>query len=127
MSDSDIKITDLAPTDLLELFPEAKLTMRDRLPTSMLLLYTILNINKAIKDIKYSTEELREAILGLVAMVPDTLRDEQFTEDLDRATQPIIIDVRPAFCGVKASFQYCERKSIPAYLKVPQLNYFDMY
>ena len=49
-----IDLTDLAPSasDLFEMFPEAKLTMRDRLPTNILLLYTFLNINKNIKDNK---------------------------------------------------------------------------
>ena len=55
----DIKLTDLAPAELMELFPEAKLTLRDRIPTNMLLLYTFLNINKTIKDISYSEEEIR--------------------------------------------------------------------
>lgn len=122
---SDLK--DLAPADLMDMFPEAKLTMRDRLPTNVLLLYTFLNINKTIKDIKYSADELRESILALVAMIPDELRDPEFYEELKKASQAAYLDIRPVFCGVKASVDYCKRKGIPTVLKSVQLNYFDMY
>ncbi|MCJ7459220.1 MAG: hypothetical protein MUP17_09535 [candidate division Zixibacteria bacterium] len=126
MSD-DINLKDLAPADLMEMFPEAKLTMRDRLPTNILLLYTFLNINKTIKDIKFSADELREAMLALVAMIPDELRDPEFLKDLTTCTQSVFIDVRPQFCGVKASVEYCRRKKIPTHQEIRQINYFDMY
>ena len=124
-----IDVADLAPSAsaLFEMFPEAKLTMRDRLPTNMLLLYTFLNINKTIKDIKFSTDEIRESILALVAMIPDDLRDEQFIQELNDARKEILMDVRPVFCTTKASLEYCKRKGIPAFIKVPQLNCFEMY
>lgn len=112
---------------LLEMFPEAKLTMRDRIPTSMLLLYTFLNINKALKDIKVSAEEIGEATLGLVAMIPDELRDDQFYLELKKATQEIVVDNRPEFCGVKASLEYCQRRGIQAYIRIRHLNYFELY
>jgi len=122
-----IEPSDFTPEDLMNLFPEAKLTIRDKIPINMLLLYTFLNINKTIKDIKVSSEEIGESILGLVAMIPDDLRDEQFTEELNEATKESIVDVRPVFCTVKASLEFCQRKGIPAFIKIPQLNYFEMY
>ncbi len=121
------EMKDLTPSDLMEMFPEAKLTMRDRLPTNMLLLYTILNINKVIKEIKYSTAEITESVLSLVAMIPDELRDEQFIQELKRSIQMIVIDLRPQFCGVRASLEYCKRKGIQPFLEVPQLNPLEMY
>lgn len=131
MSDkNDFSAADLQgmdPMGLMELFPEAKLTIRDRLPTNMLLLYTFLNINKALKDVKISAEEIGESILGLVAMIPDELRDDLFIDELESATQEEIVDVRPEFCQVKASLEYCERKGIPAFIKQRKLNYFEMY
>ena len=127
MSETAKELTNMAPKELMEMFPEARLTIRDRIPTNILLLYTFLNINKTIKEIKYSSEEIRESILSLVAMIPDELRDEQFIEELTNAQKVIVMDVRPSFCGVKASLEYCERKGIQAFIKVPQLNYFEMY
>ena len=120
-------LKDMNPEQLLSLFPEAKLTMRDRLPTNMLLLYTFLNINKGLKDIKVSAEEIGESILGLVAMIPDELRDPQFYEELENSKQEIFIDDRPEFCQVKASLEYCERKGIKPFRKIQHINYFEMY
>ena len=120
-------IQNLIPADLMAMFPEAKLTIRDRIPTNILLLYTFLTVNKTIRDIKYSPEEIREIILAVVAMIPDELRDEKFYEELHAANKEIMLDVRPKFCEVKASLEYCQRKGIPAFIKVPQLNYFEMY
>lgn len=127
MAAEDLKLTDLAPSELMQMFPEAKLTMRDRLPTNMLLLYTFLNINKTIKEIKYSAEEIRESILALVAMIPDELRDTEFLQELKHCNQAVLMDVRPVFCGVKASVEYCRRKGIPTVRKIAQINYFEMY
>jgi len=127
MSEDLKSLTDLNLSDLMDMFPEARLTIRDRIPTNMLLLYTFLNINKTISQIKFSSEEIRESILALVAMIPDELRDPQFVEELTAAKQEIWDDVRPEFCEVKASLEYCQRKGIPAYLKIEQINYFDMY
>lgn len=126
-SQADIKLTDLAPAELMQMFPEAKLTLRDRIPTNMLYLYTFLNINKTIKDIKFSEAEIREAVLALVAMVPDELRDEKFKEELKAATKVLVFDVRPVFCEVKASVEYCQRKGIPITQTIQRLDYFGMY
>ena len=124
-SNTNPKIDD--PTGLIDLFPEARLTMRDRLPTPLLLFYTFTNINNALKNIKISAEEIGEAILGLVAMIPDGLRDEQFIKDLQESTQQVTIDIRPEFCNIKASLEHCKRKGIPAFIKETKLNYFEMY
>lgn len=120
-------LTNMAPKELMDMFPEARLTIRDRIPTNILLLYTFLNINKTIKEIKYSSEEIRESILSLVAMIPDELRDDKFIDELNEAQQEIVVDVRPSFCQVKASLEYCERKGIQPFVRIPQLNYFQMY
>ena len=122
-----IDLKDLDPKELLDLFPGIKLTIRERIPTNLLLLYTFLNINKTIKDIKYSADEIGESILALVAMIPDELRDELFIEEINAARKEILMDVRPVFCTTKASLEYCQRKGIPAYIKDVQLDYFGLY
>lgn len=127
MSEDLKALGDLSTENLMALFPEAKLTMRDRLPTPLLLLYTFLNINKALSNIKISAEEIGESILGLVAMIPDELRDDRFYEELENAKQEILVDVRPEFCLIKASEEYCERKGILAFQRLQHLNYFEMY
>ena len=120
-------LTNLAPSDILQLFPEAKLTMRDRIPTNLLLLYTFLAIGKTIKDIKYSTDEITESMLGLIAMIPDELRDQDFIDELNTAKQDILVDVRPKFCEVTASVKYCQRKGIPSFIRSVKINPFIIY
>ena len=122
-----IDLTELVSSDLMDMFPDAKLTIRDRIPTNLLLLYTFLGIGKTIKDIKYSTDEITESMLGLIAMIPDELRDQQFIDELNTAKQEIMIDVRPKFCEVKASIKHCRRKGIPSFIKSVKINPFIIY
>lgn len=119
--------TDGISPDLLTLFPEAKLTMRDRLPTALILTNRIMQLGKAIDNIKYSAEELREAMLGFVAMIPDELRDDQFFEELNNAMRIITIDIRPIFCEQKASVEYCQKKGIPITKDVETFDYLAVY
>jgi len=122
-----INLTNLAPADLLEMFPGAKLTIREKIPTNLLLLYTFLNINKIISNIKYSSDEIGEAVLALVAMIPGDLRDSQFAKDVKDSYGYVMVDCRPVFCTTPASFEYCARKKIPAFRKETQIDYFKMY
>jgi len=118
---------DFIAKELLQLFPEAKQTMRDRLPTSMLLSAAILDIRSSIKDIKYTADELRESVMGFVAMIPDSLKDEEFNEEMRKTERGIPVDVRPVFCGVKASPEYCRRKGIPIVQCVRTFDYLAVF
>lgn len=117
----------LTPSDLLDIFPEARLTMRDRVPSAQLLFLTALGINNVIKEIKYSEAEVTQSILALIAMIPDDIRDEDFMKEWQRSIRMIPVDVRPEFCGVKASFQYCKRRGIVPIQYYPQVNPLDAY
>lgn len=113
--------------DLFEQFPEAKLTVRDRIPANMMLFYTIMNVQKVVKDIKYSAEEIREAMFSLVAMIPDELRDQKFTDEINACTYQIYVDVRPEFCGVKATVEHCQKYGIQTTQIIQQVDYFGLY
>lgn len=112
---------------LIAMFPEAKLTMRDRLPISLILTSAILTIQKSILNIDYSEEELREAVMGFVAMIPDELKDEDFNQELDRARQARIINSRPEFCGTAASDEYCKQHGIKTIQYVETFDYFKVF
>lgn len=116
----------LETVDLAEVFPEAKLTMRDKLPINFIYTNALITIQKSILNIKYSSEEIKEAVSGFVAMIPDGLKDPEFNHEIDAAKQEIIIDVRPVFCGVQASKEYCERKGIPIFRRIKTFNYFQV-
>jgi hypothetical protein len=121
------QIADIDSQEFKDLFSNATLTMKDRIPTNILLLYTILSINKAIREIKYTDAELREAILCLIAMIPDEMRDPEFKKEMETATQKISVDIRPDNCGEKASYETCERLGIPHTQIFEQQDYFAMY
>lgn len=116
----------LENSQLMEMFPEAKLTMRDRLPMNFILTNALITIQKSILNIKYSAEEIREAIQGFVAMIPDQLKDEQFNADMENARQRIIVDSRPNFCGTPANDKYLIRKGINPTREIETFNTFQV-
>lgn len=111
---------------LEEIFPEAKLTMRDRLPINFIYTNAIITIQKSILNIQYSGEEIREAIQGFVAMIPDALKDQQFNEEMEAAKRIVLVDNRPVFCGSPASDDYLKRKGINPIGKVETFDYFQV-
>ena len=118
--------TDIVGNPLMEMFPEAKLTMRDRLPMNFILTNALITIQKSILNIKYSSEEIREAIQGFVAMIPDALKDDEFNAEIDRAKQVIATDSRPIFCGVRASDNYLKRKGIDPIQYIETFDFFKV-
>lgn len=110
----------------MELFPEANLTMRDRLPINFILTNALITIQKSILNIRYSSEEIREAIQGFVAMIPDELKDQEFNDEVEKAKLLIPVDARPVFCGVPANVKYCERKGIPPIQHVESFDFFKV-
>jgi len=112
--------------DLSEIFPEAKLTMRDRLPINFIYTNAIITIQKAILNIQYSSEELREAVQGFVAMIPDALKDEKFDEEIEAAKRKVYVDNRPVFCDIPASDEYLIRKGINPMTETETFDYFQV-
>lgn len=112
---------------LISMFPEAKLTIRDKVPINLILTSAILTIQKSILNIDYSEEELRESILGFVAMIPDELKDEAFNQELDDARQQRLVNTRPMFCEVPASDEYCQKHGIETVHYVETFDYFKVF
>lgn len=111
---------------LQDIFPEAKLTMRDRLPMNFILTNALITIQKSILNIKYSSEEIKEAIQGFVAMIPDGLKDKEFNNEMDGARIYYQIENRPYFCGVPANDEYCQRMGIQTVATVETFDYFKV-
>lgn len=108
-------------------FPEAQLQIRDKLPYNYLLSQMILTFQKAILNIEYSAEELREAVEGFVNMIPRAWRDEDFSKDLEAAVINIQTSSRPVFNEVPASDEYCKRKRIQTTMLVQSFDYFKVF
>jgi len=64
---------------------EAELTLKDRLNFPYLLANQILTFQKAILNLEFSEREIREAIEGLVHLIPQAWKDEQFGKDMKKA------------------------------------------
>jgi len=112
--------------DLSEIFPEAKLTMRDRLPINFIYTNAIITIQKSILNIQYSSEEIKEAIQGFVAMIPDILKDEKFDEEIETSRRMVAVDNRPIFCEIPASDEYLKRKGINPVTLMETFDYFQV-
>jgi hypothetical protein len=123
---SESLLAEYGDAGLLEFFPEAKLTMRDRLPINFILTNALITIQKSILNIKYSSEEIREAIQGFVAMIPDTLKDKEFNEEIEQARIRLVVNSRPTFCGIPASDAYCKRKGITTETYVESFDFFKV-
>lgn len=117
----------LEHTALAEMFPEAKLTMRDRLPINFILTNAVITIQKSILNIKYSAEEIKEAIQGFVAMIPDDLKDQEFNDEIEESKVYYTIDNRPKNGGEPASLDYCLESGIEAYTIVETFDYFKVF
>jgi len=124
---SEKEFTGLTPEELREAFPESRLSIKDKIPLAQLLFYTFLSVNKSILNIKYSEAEITEIIRAEIAMIPDEKRDPEFMEELRTACYSILVDVKPEFCGTKASMDYCKRKGIPAFVREWRPDNFKMH
>ncbi len=126
MAEQSDLLDQLGKSPLIDLFPEAKLTMRDRLPINFILTNALITIQKSILNIKYSSEEIREAIQGFVAMIPDSLKDEDFNQEIEASRTMIVLDARPVFCGIPASDKYCKRKGVQTISHVQSFDFFKV-
>ena len=113
--------------NLLQEFPEAQLQIRDRLPYNFLLSQSIMTFQKAILNIQYSAEELREAAEGLVNMIPAAWKDKNFEEDLMHASIGIPVNATPAFCEIPASEEYCRKHGIETVTVIKSFDYFKVF
>jgi hypothetical protein len=100
--------------------------MRDRLPINFILTNALITIQKSILNIRYSSEEIREAIQGFVAMIPDSLKDEEFNEEIEGSKQIIEMDARPVFCGIPASDKYCKRRGVQTVHHIETFDFFKV-
>lgn len=111
---------------LMGMFPEARLTVRDRLPINLILTNAIITIQKSILNIEFSAEEIKEAVQGFMSMIPDSLKDERFNEEIEAARQHIYVDVRPVFCESKASVEWCVKRKVPITQRIETFDYFKV-
>ena len=106
---------------------EAQLTLKDRLNFPYLLANQILTFQKAILNLEFSEREIREAIEGFVHLIPEAWKDGKFEDAMKEAEITKKIDLRPRFCGVPPSLEYCKTNSLPAFKDQKTFNYYKMF
>lgn len=93
------------------------LNIKDKVNYPYLLASQILTYQKATLNLDFSDREIKEAIEGFVQMIPDSWKDEDWDKALKKSEIKESIDVRPEFCGVKPSLEYCKENGITAFIE----------
>lgn len=106
---------------------EAELTVKDRLNFPYLLANQILTFQKAILNMEYSEYEIREAIEGFIHLIPESWKDDKFQEEQDGAIIERKRDLRPSFCGLTASEQFCKTHGITAFEDEKVFDYYKLF
>lgn len=108
--------------------PIPNLTIRDKLNVPYLLATQILTIQKAMLDTSvYSEREIREAVNGLVALIPDSWKDTDFEDELKNAKITLKIDQRPKFCGLSANLKTCKELGIEPFKSVDTVDSYKLF
>lgn len=106
---------------------EAELTVRDRLNLPYLLANQILTYQRVIPNFSYSLPEIQEAIGGLVAMIPKSWHDEQWSDDLEKSITTIKTDLRPRWCGKPISIEATEKLGITPFKETKIYDYKKLF
>lgn len=99
---------------------EAQLTLKDRLNMPYLLANQILTFQKSLLVTGADAEsqrEIIEAIKGFVNMIPDSWKDDTFNKDIADATKKRKTDLRPEWCGLKATEMFCQKHGITSVIE----------
>jgi len=106
---------------------EAQLTLKDRLNTPYLLANQILTFEKSITIVgSESKTEIVESIKGLLNMIPSSWEDEAFKKEIEKAKIKNKIDVRPEWCGLKATEEFCSKHNISTIKEEDSLDYWKV-
>jgi hypothetical protein len=99
-------------------------TIKDRINHPYILANQILTIQKAILNLENSTQITQEAVEGLIHIIPNLWKDEQYENELDDAYKEEDVDIRPQFCGNKASFAFCQKHKLETTKKRKTLEHW---
>jgi hypothetical protein len=103
------------------------LTIKDKMNYPYLLAAQFLTIQKAMLNQEFSEREIKEAILGLVNMIPESWMDEDWNKQQKDSVIIDKIDVRPTFCGVPPSIEYCKDNGIIPFEEKETFDYYKLF
>ena len=103
------------------------LTIKDKMNYPYLLAAQFLTIQKAMLNQEFSERDIKEAILGLVNMIPESWMDEDWETQEKDSIIVDKIDLRMEFCGVKPSIEYCKENGITIFKEVETFDYYKLF
>ncbi len=104
-------------------FEAQGLTLKERMNHPYLLAHGILIFQRMTNDAKKTESMVRETIMALYDLIPDLWEDDLFTDDVAKAKTIRYVDMRPSFCGAKASAEWCRQHGIEPVKKLARFNH----
>jgi len=105
------------------------LTSREKMDYPFLVAAQINTIQQAILRKDLTIDNLSEAVLGLVHLIPSPWKDtdEKFKVDYDKAFTKVQTDIREKFAGVTLSIEWHQAHGLPYAKEETKPNYFLMF
>jgi len=104
--------------------------LRDKMNYSDVIQNQLLTFQQALlksgNDVD-SQREVEEAIKGLIHLIPDSWKDEQFEEDYEKAIEEYEEDVRPKYGGVRLDKETCKKLGLPITQKVERIDWYKAF
>ncbi|MGQ9624803.1 MAG: hypothetical protein ACUVT9_05470 [Candidatus Bathycorpusculaceae bacterium] len=104
--------------------------LRDKMNYTDVIQNQLLTFQQALLktgDDKESQREVEEAIKGLIHLVPDSWKDDQFKKDYAKAVEEIDEDVRPVYGGVRLSNETCETLGLPTTKRTSRIDWYKAF
>jgi len=104
--------------------------LRDRVNFTDVIQNQLVTFQQALLESAEDIEnqrEVEEAVKGLIHLIPDTWKDEQFKKDYEEAIEEIEEDIRPSFGGVKVSEEVCKELGLPTTRKIQRIDWYKAF
>jgi len=99
-------------------------SITEKLDYKTLLIHALRTVETSI--LSGETVIIEDSIWTLYNLIPTTWHDEAFKKAIKKCYFTNKVDVRPVFCGVPPSIEYCKENGIPIFKKEKRIRYFEM-
>jgi len=108
---------------------EPTLTLKDRINYPYILANTILAIHKMMLNPDFTIADFSEAIQSFLDQLPNSWQetDKKWKKALKNAMTKRKVDVRPKFCGIVASEQFCKAHGVNPFTEKEEYDYHKLY
>lgn len=105
------------------------LTSREKMDYPFLVASSINTIQMAILRRDLTIDNLAEAVLGLIHLIPSAWKDhdKKFQADYEKAVVTVEVDIRESFSGAVLSHEWHKENGIPSTKEEEKPNYFLLF